>query len=574
MDNTPVDGGRREVMKFLGGMSVVGTTTLAGCSDTESDANGGGENDDGPSESDDGTGESDDEMSESEGISRGGDLEVAIAADPPAAFHPHFIRSAQGVIMARTYASSLFIPNPDGTLNPQIASSIEEGPDAMEFVVSIRDDVTFHPPYDRQLTASDVVDNFHRILDEEYGSPDRDDFVGFLVGDGIDPEETVRETGEFEVTFELEEPFADFVNSLSGVFIVPMEAVDEYGDDFGTMDVGTWAAGPFTFEEGSGQDFYAFERFDNYFEEGEDGESLPYVDSVTFNIVPEGSVRSTQLETEEAHIIDGVPPRDSEELEANSDVQIQSVPSVTRACNFINQANHEAFQKQEVRQALMYAVNREAIINIAYNGYAKPGWGVFPPWHWAHNDDATQTYPHDPERAEELLAEAGEADLSFECLVPNSSPFTDIATVVQQNYDAVGIDMEITTMEESAVWDPVLGKWGNEPPGPSSDEFESNIQTLSVETYADSFAFWKYHSGDFLNVTYYDQSDDIIQSARETTDREERQELYAQLEAEVTEYVDRIALVWPDVIHGTQANVHNYDPHPNGRVIVKDVWIE
>lgn len=563
MEDNSVDQNRRDVVKLIGGASTVGATAIAGCSGVEEEEENGE-----PVDTDD------DESTASEGVSRGGNLEVAIASDPPAAFHPHFIRSAQGVIMARTYASSLFIPNPDGTLEPQIASSIDESPDATEFVVTIRDDITFHAPYDRQLTAADVVENFHRILDPEYGSPDRDDFVGFLAGDDIDPEDTVRETGEFEVTFELENPFADFVDSLSGIFIVPMEAVDEHGDDFGTMDTGTWAAGPFQFDEGSGQDFYAFERFEDYFEQDEDGESLPYVDSVTFNIVPEGGVRSTQLETGEAHIIDSVPPRDTEELEADSNIQIESISSVTRACHFINQANHESFQKQEVRQALMHAIDREAIIDIAYNGFAEPGWGVFPPWHWAHDEDATQTYPHDPERAQELLEEAGETDLSFECLVPNESPFTDIATIVQQNYESVGIDMEINTMEEAAVWDPVLGLWGNEPPGPSPDEFESNIQTLSVETYADSFAFWKYHSGDFLNVTYYDQSDDVIQAARETTDRDERRELYAQLEREVTEYVDRIALVWPDVIHAHRTEVHNYEPHPNGRVIVKDVWVE
>jgi len=129
-------------------------------------------------------------------------------------------------------------------------------------------------------------------------------------------------------------------------------------------------------------------------------------------------------------------------------------------------------------------------------------------------------------------------------------------------------------MEEAATWDPVLARWGEDPPGPPADEFDSNIQTLSVNMYADSFAFWKYHSSHFLNVTYYDESDDVIEQARQTTDREEREGLYAELEREATEFIDRIGLVWPNVVQGMQSGVQNYEVYPNGRIIVKDVWIE
>jgi len=568
---------RREFVKILGGSSVAGAASLSGClggSDegTPTPSEPGGS--DGSNGSDGGSDGGDATETEAGSVSRGGQLDVAIAADPPAPFHPHRIRSSQGVTMARTYASSLVVPGPEGELRPQIAASVEASEDARTFVVTLRDGITFHPPYDRQLTAEDVVENFRRILDEDYGSPSRANFLGFLAGDGIDPQETVRATGDLEVTFELDQPFADFLHTMANVFIVPMEAVDEYGEDFGTMDTGTWAAGPFQFTEGTKQDHYTFEAFDGYFETGEDDEPLPYLDGVRFDIVPEASTRLTQLQTGEVHLADSVPPNEVESLRNSDAVTVESTPSVTRACNFINQANDPVFQKREVREAMMHAINRQAVIDVVYNGFAEPGWGVFPPWHWAHDEEATQTYPYDPERARQLLEEAGETDLSFECLVPNNPPFTDIATVVQQNYSDVGIDMQVSNVEESAAWDPVLARWGNDPPGPSAESFEANIQTLSVNMYADSFAFWKYHTGHFLNVTYYDESDDAIEEARQTTERSEREELYAELEAEATEYIDRIGVVWPNVVQGRRNAVQNYSVYPNSRIVVGGVWLD
>ncbi len=546
---------------------------LAGCSggssdnDTTTDASGG------DSETTSSDGDPETTTADASAISRGGELVAAIATDPSAPLHPHKTRSSQGVMLARAYASSLVALTPEGDVVPEIAESIDASADATTYVVTLRDDVTFHPPYDRQLTAEDVVENFHRILDEEYGATSLSNFQGFLVGEGIDPEETVRATGDFEVTFELAQPFADFVNTLTSVFILPMEAVDEHGEDFGTMGTGTWGAGPYTFVEGQKQDHYTFEAFDDYFETGRDDEPLPYLDEVRFEIVPESSTRMTQLRTGEVDVAGPVPATDADSLESADGISVESTASVIRMCNFLN-LNKEEFGKQKVRQAMMHAVNREAIVNVAYNGYAEPGWGVFPPWHWAHSEEATQRYPYDPERAQQLLEEAGETDLSFECLVPNQPPFSDVAEILSQNYADVGIDMEINTVEESSAWGSLLGQWGNEPPGPSVEDFESNVQTLSVEMYADSFAYWKYHTGHFLNVTYYDQSDDVIEQARETTDRSEREELYAQLEQDATEFADRIGLVWPSVIQGVQSSVRNYDVYPNQRIILKDVWLE
>lgn len=557
---------RRKFIKIVGGSSVAGASMLAGCS---------GESGDDATTTDGSSGATDSEATTTAAgeVSRGGELVAAISTDPPAPLHPHKTRSSQGVMLARAYANSLVALSPEGEVVPEIAESVDASEDATTFVVTLREDVTFHPPYDRQLTAEDVVENFRRILDEEYGATSLSNFQGFLVGDGIDPEETVRQTGEFEVTFELAQPFADFVNTLTSVFILPMEAVDEHGDDFGTMGTGTWGTGPYTFTEGQKQDHYTFEAFDDYFETGEDDESLPYLDGVRFEVVPESSTRMTQIETGEVDVASPVPASDADSLESADDISVESTSSVIRMCNFLN-LNKEEFQKRKVRQAMMHAVNREAIVDVAYNGYAEPGWGVFPPWHWAHSEDATQTYPYDPERAQQLLEEAGETDLSFECLVPNQPPFSDVAEILGQNYADVGIDMEINTVEESSAWGSLLGQWGNEPPGPSPEDFETNVQTLSVEMYADSFAYWKYHTGHFLNVTYYDQSDDVIEEARQTTDRDEREDLYAQLEQEATEYVDRIGLVWPSVIQATRSSVRNYDVYPNQRIILTDVWLD
>jgi peptide/nickel transport system substrate-binding protein len=573
-DSTDRESGRRRFLRIAGGSATAATTLLAGCSGQQTTTETSGtsettEQTDTTAAPSAGTETAEPEASS---VSRGDHLRIAISADPQGRFQPHKILGVQGVNMARNYANSLVRPDSNGQLQPDIASDWEVVDDTT-YVFTLRENVTFHPPFDRNLTADDVVANVRRILDESYGSNSRSAFTGLLVGDGIDPQETVRATGEYEVTFDLAEPFADFPNELAGVFIIPMEAVDEYGEDFGTVDTGTFATGPYRFVEGTSQDHYTFEANPEYFKEGADGEPLPYVDRLTFRVVPEASVRLTQLETGEVDLAEGIPSRDVSSLQGTEEIEVASTPSVTRICHFINQANVEAFSDKTVRQALMHAVDREAINDVKFNGRAEPGWGVFPPWHWAHSEEAVKTYPHDPEQARSMLAEAGRSDLSFECDVTNQPLFTDVATIVQQNYEAVGVEMELVPKEKSAIWGPVLGKWGNDPPGPTPDEYESHIESLSVNMFADSFAFWKYHSGYFLNVTYYDESDDVIEEARRTTDRERRKELYAQLQRDVTEYCDRIGLVWTNVNHGLRSNVSGYSVYPNGRLVTETVYL-
>lgn len=120
----------------------------------------------------------------------------------------------------------------------------------------------------------------------------------------------------------------------------------------------------------------------------------------------------------------------------------------------------EPFNNEKVRQALCYAVDKQQIIDVAFDGYGSPiGSSMYPAFQKYFVEDLTDYYPYDPERARELLAEAGYPDgFSMTITVPsNYQPHIDTATVLVEQLKAVGITAEIQPVEWGAWLSEVYG---------------------------------------------------------------------------------------------------------------------
>lgn len=560
---------RRTFLRIAGSTGIVGSTTvLAGCS-------GGQETPTATSSPDEDGGE-DTPTAESGKITTGGELVIALQSDP-GGMNPHKPINTQGQQLVRNFGNTLVGVDSNGELHPDLATEMPEiSEDRTTYVFTLREGVQFHEPYKRELTAEDVVQNFRKILDKDYGSPARGDFEGLLVGEEINPEETVRATGTYEVTFDLAKPFADFLYKLSHPrkSILPMESYEEHKEDLGTVDTGIWSTGPFQFVEAVSADHYTFERNPDYFRET-DADQLPYVDMLTFRIIPEASVRITGLKTGEISISEQVPATDVSSLKQQENVKIKSRPGSSRLTCWINQRNYEPFTKKKVRKAMGYGHNVEALIQTKFKGLAAPPTGPFPPWHWAFDEDAITTYPHDVEKAKSLLEEAGYTDgFRMKCQPTNQPLFVDTAQIMQQSLSEVGIDMEITPKEKSAAFEPIIGKWGADNIGPSSD-FHSMVEDLTFLFDPDNYAY-SYHTNNFFNFAYYsnDQVDKWLDEARTVTDRNKRQELYSNVQKKVTEDIPAIWQAWWNTNQGLQKKVQNFNIYPNFALHLENVWIK
>lgn len=564
---------RRQMLKQAGGIGLLSLT--AGCG-------GDGTQDGGADTPGDGGGQSpttgEDTPSTEDGaeVKLGGTVTVAIRNDPDT-IHPHKAPDV-GIDLVENMCNSLFRATPEGEFVPDLAREMPEiSDDGLTYTVKIREGVKFHPPYDREVTAEDVVWTWRKILDEDYGGYGRGYFVNTLVGEGIDPESSVQQTGEYKVTFNLAQVYGPFIAKqarLSGFgwfSIIPKEALEEHGEDFGTFSTGIWATGPFTYnaEESVPGSEYVMDRNPNYFREDENGNQLPYLDRIVWRPIPEDSVRTTQLQAGEIDLDPFVSPTDVEKLEGDG-VSVQSTASTSHVRMWINLVSYEPTANKQVRKAMMYGMNRDAIIQTKFRGHASVAHSVIPPFHWAYDDDSLVKYPHDPDRAQDLLNQEGYSDgFTLECNPANTPVFVDTATIIQQQFAQIGIDMKVNPLEQNAMWN----KFAYEEPG---SDFHSAMENFIWSWSADDFTASEFHSDAAFNYTYYSnpEADELMMEARHSVDREKRKDLYAEIQKILTDDQPLLSIVWEDAIWGHRSSLKNAQVIPTQYRWCEEFWLD
>lgn len=569
---------RRTFLRVAGGTGLVGATSMvAGCTGDSGPGGGDGNGTDGGGpETVEGT-----QTTASGEIQPGGTLTVAMQSDFDT-IHPHKIPGTTGTTMAENFGNALVRATPEGEVKPDLAAEMPEvSNDGKTYTFKLREGVQFHPPYDRELTAEDVVQNWRKILSEDYGAYGRSTFQGILVGEGIDPQDTVKQTGEYEVTFELDKPFSPFLikqakMSAFGWFtIVPMEAVEEHGKDFGTPNTGVWATGPFMYVPGESKSGsrYVYEKNPNYFKEGEGGQ-LPYLDKLVFEVAPESTTRSSGLKAGGIDVNESVAATDIESVKSADGVSVISKPSSAKTSQWVNTRNFEPFTKTKVRKALLYAANRKAVTEVKFKGFAAIAHSPLPPWHWAYDKEACVTYSQNIEKAKSLLQEAGHGGgFSFKCEPTNQPKFVDTAKILQQNYQKAGLDMSVEPASKGTTYDPLVGGWGDESVPPES--FHSMVENFTWGFSADDYTYATFHSQQPFNYSYYsnETADEAMQKARQTRDREKRKEHYRTAQKQITDDQPQPFMVWNNVSIGLRSRVNNFDVYPTAYMLFEDVWV-
>ncbi|MFP9062202.1 ABC transporter substrate-binding protein [Natrialbaceae archaeon A-chndr2] len=536
----------------------------------------------------------------------GGTLNVGLSVGVTSPLHPALASDQASAQILNHVGDQLTRVDREGNVYPELAKEIPEPPEAQEWVFEIEEGVMFHDPINRELKAQDVVDTYHFIYDPELVGYSSDDytttgawpFPGLLWGDGIDPMETIEATGEYEITFRLDEPAAHFP-ALLGIAdqqVFPLESLDELGDSLGDPDTGYVGSGPFVYDTGESGSFYRLVRNEDYWNEGEHGQ-LPYLDAIEYTIVPEAGTRRTQLEVGDIHISESVPPRDIDALEGADNVVAIVAGGGSHMNQWINLRHKEEFSlfesmpgepgdpisenAKKVRQALRYATDHEAIVNVQFDGMATPKWGPLPPDDPFYDDDAVQKYPYDPDHARDLLEEAGiETPWEVDLRVTNESRFVDAAQIVQQTAADAGIDYEVRPLEKAAAWGGIINSdaaWAASGVSEEVDEgYETNVEDIGDSVEAGAY-FAAYEGGGGTNYKYIDEPElnELLDTARTTTDRELRRESYRDAQEIATDLAPKNGLVWPDVTQAIRAEVQNFEPaKATFRFELNRVWLD
>ncbi|MDR6538458.1 glutathione ABC transporter substrate-binding protein GsiB [Variovorax soli] len=332
--------------------------------------------------------------------------------------------------VAKSFYQGLYGFDKDMKMVPVLATGHTVSKDGLVYTVKLRTGVQFHDG--TPFNAEAVKANFDRVTNPDNKLKRYNLYKNIAKTEVIDPT-TVR--------FTLAEPFSPFINNLahpSAVIISPA-ALAKYGSKgIAQNPVGT---GPFKFVEWKATDYLKVAKFDGYWKKG-----YPKIDTITFRPVVDNNTRAAMMQTNEAHFAFPMPPEAAETLKGKPSLEVTSAPSIIQRYISMN-VQQKPFDNPKVRQAINYAINKEALAKVAFSGYAIPAEGVLP----KGIDGAVKLgpWPYDPAKARALLKEAGYPN-GFESTLWSAYNYTTAQKViqfVQQQLAQVGVKVQVQALE-------------------------------------------------------------------------------------------------------------------------------
>jgi len=330
------------------------------------------------------------------------------------------------------------------TILPGVAESWERSADGLTWTFKIRKNAVFHSG--NPVNAQAVVYSLQRTI-----AHDKAPGV-WIITQFIPSADMIRVVDDYTVAISTNQPigerlFASVIGVHGPASILDPAVVKEHAtaDDpwadkwLADHDAGS---GPYTLTEWKVKDRIVLTAFPDYWG------GAPLTKTIIIKDLPEPTAQKLALERGDIDIAMGLLPEMIQELEGKSGFQILKTPAFEFAYVAMN-VTFEPFTHLKVRQALRYAIDYQAIVQGILGGAARENQVILP---YGMAERLDLGYPHDPEKARQLLKEAGyENGFEVELLVRTNPPFPDIAVQVQENLREVGIDCKVTTMQNSVL---------------------------------------------------------------------------------------------------------------------------
>ena len=356
----------------------------------------------------------------------GGELIVGIQTDLEASLDPHVSSSSAGTreILFNVF-EGLVKPDSDGNLIPAIAESYVVNAQADEYTFTLREGVLFHNG--NPVTVGDVVYSLSRAAGLDTGTPLVSDVAGIA---------SVEATDDKTVVVKLSNPDTEFLAHVT-------TAIIPEGLDHNTEIVGT---GPFKLTSRKVQESVVLEKFEGYW-----GEPA-YLDKVTLKLIDSAETLVMSLKS---GAIDMAGHLISSQISELDNMNVLEGSSNAVQAMYLNNA-FEPFKDVRVRQALCYGIDKQGILDLAFDGHGSLlGSSMFPAFGKYFMEELTNYYEYDPNKAKELLKEAGyDGTLKFTITVPSSyQQHVDTAQVIVEQLKGIGVTVEINQVEWATWYD-------------------------------------------------------------------------------------------------------------------------
>jgi peptide/nickel transport system substrate-binding protein len=484
------------------------------------------------------------------------ELRVGFTQDP-LTLDPANHRNRETETVIRNMYDGLLTRDSAMNIRDQLAESFTQvDPTTWDF--KIRPGVKFHDGSD--MTVDDIKFTFDRLMKENAMDGQTSPRKGLL-----GPVEEVQIVDDSTIRFVLSDPWPILPAMLPFQEIVSKAFVESGGAGaLATQEDGT---GPFKLVEWRQGDSIIMERFADYYGGSPDiGPVGPAcVERAIFRIIPENASRVAALLAGDVDIINELPVHDIPQVEASENADVMKVNGTRTFFVAINNTK-EPFNDVRVRQALNHAVNKQLIIDRILGGTAQPLNGVMSPDAFGFNPDLTE-YAYDPEKAKQLLADAGYPD-GIDVVIDATGPFKEIAEAVAATLADSGIRATVQVGEASVLntqWDPKAPKerdlyftsWGNG----SLDPYGIMNPTLMTEA--------RGNRAGYSNA----EVDSLLTAAETEADREKRADMYKKAQAIMNAEAPWIFLWLPQDIYGVSKRVSGWSPSPDSRINLHDACV-
>ena len=443
-----------------------------------------------------------------------GTIVVGLVAEPVNLDPAQVTDLNSGRVGRRIVETLVTFPEESTQVVPGLAESWTISKDGLKYTFKLRKNIKFHDgtAFDAEAVKFSIERQFNP--EHPFNKLGKYPFANYFFGNV----KAVEVVDPSTVEFVLKEPRASFLTVLTAAAasIVSPTAVKKFGADYALTPVGT---GPFKFTSWERGQRVVLEKNPAYWK-------FPVkIDRVVYRPIVEDQARLTELLTGSLDLIVGVPPDYVGQLENHAKVSLlRQVGSHVWYLGINNEK--KPFTDKRVRQAMNYAVNKEAIVRDVLKGTGAVSAGPVLPKTWGA-DPGLKPFPYDPERAKNLLAEAGYPNgFTTTLWSPESgsgmqSPVA-MSTVIQSNLKAVGINATIQTME----WGAFLTKLRSK----EQDLFA--LSWMSGNEDPDMVMYPLLHSSQHTpvgpNRAMYKNPkfDELLQEARLATDQNKRAQLY------------------------------------------------
>ncbi len=484
-------------------------------------------------------------------VKRGGTLTAAIFADP-LTFDPHFTGNLQGRAATRAIHDTLFRVNAQGRLAPGLVESWEQ-PDDRTFVLRLRANLKFQDG--TPLDAAAVKFNIDRIRDPKTTA------AGGIRAGEISTLDTVEVVDTRTVKLTLKSPFAAFLFPFTDVTgcVGSPAALQRWGADYSLHPVG---AGPFRMAEYAKDNRTVLEKNGDYWDKGK-----PYLDRVVLRPIPTDSTRLAELRAGGVQLAEALPLQDVQRLRQSKEIVVSEKIGFRWEYFGFNLAEAYPGRSKKFRQAFQWAIDREALHQVAYFGTGSIGYDGIMPGSPFHDPNYTP-FKRDLNMAKKLIAESGiGAPVTIQAPLQPDPVKQRAGQLFQATAAELGVKVNIEQIDSAGYRDQLragkmaidlFGWWGYRP---DPDQY-LGILLHSSGSYA------KYHS--YSNP----KMDELILAERAARTEAERRKVFRQISELMNEDAVYVPWHYSSDFKGLHSNVKGFVHAQDAITHFDEIWLE